>query len=68
MADSAVYLGDLYLGVPADQGSTLYVKTSGINEQFVVPPGGELKAYLVTAAGYPSTALANYTVKMKTWG
>lgn len=66
--DRASYLGAINLGVPVDLGSTHYVKTSGINEQYVIPSGGSLFGYLVTSAAYTPTALAVYTIKLASIG
>ena len=54
--------------VPVDLGATLYTKVTGLNEQYVIPAGGALYAYLVTVGAYTPTAQAVYTVKLKSIG
>lgn len=55
--DRASYLGYVDLGTPVDLGSTLFIETNQYNKQIVVPSGGSLFGYLVTAGGYtPSSA------------
>ena len=66
--DRASYLGSINLGTPVDLGATLYTKVTGINEQYVIPAGGALYAYLVTVGAYTPTAQAVYTVKLKSIG
>ena len=66
--DRASYLGAINLWTPVDLGSTLYVKVTGLNEQYVIPSGGALYAYLVTTGAYTPTAQAVYTVKLKAIG
>lgn len=53
--DRASYLGVINLGTPIDLGSTLYVKTDGINSQFKLA-GTSLFGYLVTVGTYTPTA------------
>lgn len=50
--DRASFRGYVDLGTPIDLGSTLYVETTQINKQIVVPSGGSLFAYLVTVGAY----------------
>ena len=66
--DRASYLGSISLGMPNDLGSTLYVKVSGLNEQYVIPSGGALYGYLVTTGAFTPTAQAVYSVKLKAIG
>lgn len=66
--DRASYLGAINLGTPVDLGSTLYVKVTGLNEQYVIPSGGALYGYLVTTGAYTPTAQAVYTIKLKAIG
>jgi hypothetical protein len=66
--DRASYLGEISLGTPVDKGSTLYVKTTQINDQFVIPSGGALFGYLATVGAYTPTAVSVYTIKFKTVG
>ena len=54
--DRAAYMGYLDLGTPVDLGSTLYVKTNGINQGLALPQGGTFFGYLVTAGGYTPTS------------
>ena len=63
--DRTSYLGSINLGTPVDLGATLYVKVTGLNEQYVIPSGGALYGYLVTTGAYTPTALAVYSVKLK---
>lgn len=50
--DRTAFRGYIDLGTPVDLGSTLYVETTQINKQIVVPSGGSLFAYLVTNGAY----------------
>lgn len=50
--DRAAFKGYIDLGTPVDLGSTLYVKTDGVNSQLSVAAGGTLYGYLVTNGGY----------------
>lgn len=50
--DRASFRGYIDLGSPVDLGSTLYVETTQINKQILVPSGGSLFAYLVTNGAY----------------
>lgn len=50
--DRASFQGYIDLGTPVDLGSTLYVETTQINKQILVPSGGSLFAYLVTNGAY----------------
>lgn len=56
--DRASFTGQyIDLGTPVDLGSTLLVKTDGINAQVTVPTGGKLFGYLVTNGAYtPASA------------
>jgi hypothetical protein len=56
--DRTTYLGKISLGTPVDIGSTLEIKTNGINEQITVPSGGTLYAELVTVGAFTATAVA----------
>jgi hypothetical protein len=56
--DRASFQGSTDLGTPVDIGSSLYVKTTQINEQITVPATGKTFAELVTAAGATLTATA----------
>jgi hypothetical protein len=49
--DRASFLGYIDLGTPADLGSTLYVRTNGINAQFKLG-GTSLFGYLVTNGAF----------------
>lgn len=49
--DRASFLGYVDLGTPVDLGSTLYVRTNGINAHFKLA-GTSMFGYLVTAAGF----------------
>lgn len=49
--DRASFLGYLDLGTPVDLGSTLYVRTNGVNAHFKLA-GTALFGYLVTAGGF----------------
>ena len=54
--DRAAYLGYIDLGTPADLGSTLYVRSDGVNAQFQLIGTG-LFGYLVTIGAFtPSSA------------
>ena len=66
--DRASYLGSITLGTPVDLGSTLYVKTTGINEQYNIPSGGALFAYLVTSAAFTPAANTVFTIKLSSLG
>lgn len=50
--DRESFRGYLDLGAPVDLGSTLYVEALQINKQILVPNGGALYGYLVTAGAY----------------
>lgn len=49
--DRPSFLGYLDLGTPVDIGSTLYVRTNGVNAHFKLA-GTTLFGYLVTAGGF----------------
>lgn len=66
--DRASYLGYYELGSPVDRGSTCYVEADR-NKQVVIPSGGHLFAYLVTAGGYTPAANSEvYKVTLHTVG
>jgi hypothetical protein len=54
--DRASFLGKILLGVPVDEGSTLFVQSDQINAQITVPSGASVFGYLVTTAGYTPAA------------
>lgn len=54
--DRTSYQGPTSLGTPVDVGSSLFVKTSGINESIIVPTTGLTFAELVTVGGATLTA------------
>lgn len=57
--DRASYLGRINLGTPADIGSTLWIKTDGINTPVQLASGSRsLFGLLVTDAGFTPTAAA----------
>jgi hypothetical protein len=66
--DRASYLGSIPLGTPVDLGSTLYVKTTGIDEQYRIPSGGALFGYLVTSAAFTPEAETVFTIKLSSIG
>lgn len=53
--DRPSFLGYLDLGTPVDLGSTLYVRTNGVNAQFKLA-GTALFGYLVTNGGFTPNA------------
>lgn len=55
--DRASFLGYVDLGTPVDLGSTLYVRTDGMNAQFKLAGTG-LFGYLVTAGGFTPGAVS----------
>lgn len=60
--DRASYLGVVNLGTPVDVGSTLYVYTAQVNQQVLVPAGGNLFAYLTTAGAWTPAANTVFVV------
>jgi hypothetical protein len=56
--DRSAYLGYVDLGTPVDVGSTLYVETSGVNKQFILPASGTIYGELVTNGAFTATAAA----------
>lgn len=61
--DRASYLGYVDLGSPVDLGSTLYVRTDGINAHFALA-GTDLFGYLVTNTSYTPTSARVYKVTL----
>lgn len=49
--DRSSFIGKISVGTPADEGSTLYIRTNGINAQ-VSAAGSTIYGYLVTAGGF----------------
>ena len=66
--DRASYLGSITLGTPVDLGSTLYVKSTGVDEQYAIPSGGALFGYLVTSAAFTPEADTVFTIKLSSLG
>jgi hypothetical protein len=62
--DRASFVGKIALGTPVDEGSTLYIRTDGVNAQVTVPSGGSLFGYLVTVGAYTPTASRVYKVTL----
>ena len=60
--DRAAWQGSTDLGTPVDIGSSLYIKTTQINEQITVPATGKTFAELVTAGGATLTATTRTVV------
>jgi hypothetical protein len=61
--DRASYLGSISLGTPVDKGSTLYIKTDGINAQFHLA-GTSLFGYLVTVGAYTPASADVYVITL----
>ncbi len=66
--DRASFKGYIDLGTPVDLGSTLYVETTQINKQILVPAGGSLFAYLVTNGGYTPASASVFKIVMHSTG
>lgn len=63
--DRASFVGKIALGTPIDEGSTLYIRTDGINAHFRVSSGtGSLFGYLVTVGAYTPTASRVYKITL----
>jgi hypothetical protein len=56
--DRAAYVGPTSLGTPVDIGSSLYAKTTSVNEQITVAATGITFGELVTVGPFTSTATA----------
>lgn len=61
--DRASYLGSVSLGTPVDLGSTLYVRTNGINAQ-ILTASADVYGYLVTVAAYAPTSARVYRISL----
>lgn len=61
--DRSTYLGKINLGTPVDEGSTLYIKQDGINQQITLA-GTDLFAYLVTVGAYTPASATVYKVTL----
>lgn len=59
--DRASFLGYVDLGTPVDLGSTLYVRSEGVNAQMKLS-GTDLFGYLVTNTSYTPTSARVYKV------
>lgn len=59
--DRASFLGKLSLGTPVDLGSTLYVRTDGVNAQINLA-SNNLFAYLITDGTYTPAASSVFKV------
>lgn len=66
--DRTAFLGYIDLGTPVDLGSTLYVETTHVDKQVVVPAGGILYAYLVTAGAYTPSASDVFRITLNSIG
>lgn len=65
--DRSSYLGAINLGTPVDLGSTLYVRTDGIN-MHIRASGTAIYGYLVTVGGYTPTSARVYNIKLRSIG
>lgn len=66
--DRASFLGFVNLGTPVDLGSTLYVETTHLDKQVLVPAGGILYAYLVTTGAYTPSASDVFKITLNSMG
>lgn len=66
--DRTAFLGYIDLGTPVDLGSTLYVETTHVDKQVVVPSGGILHAYLVTTGAYTPSASDVFRITLNSIG
>jgi len=66
--DRTAFLGYIDLGTPVDLGSTLYVETTHVDKQVVVPAGGILYAYLVTTGAYTPSASDVFRITLNSMG
>lgn len=65
--DRASFVGKIALGTPVDEGSTLYIRTDGVNAH-VKLSSANLFGYLVTVGAYTPTASRVYKVTLHAAG
>jgi hypothetical protein len=63
--DRSAYIGGFNVGTPVDLGSSLFVRTDGINAQ-ITAASADLYGYLVTVGSYTPTSGRIYNIAMRT--